>query len=460
MTEPFGSIIVKGGLPTAPLPSRKQDVMTDTPEQTADVARAPALTDALRADASRSVVTQQGAPPARGMDGEVLPPRRKRPRLIVWVLLAAAAGGAGWYGTDWWTHGRFLVSTDDAYVKADVTTVAAKVAGYVTAVPVANNTRVKAGDVVARIDDGDYKLAVEAAKGRIATQQATIARIRDQEQAQDAAIGQAQAQLAATQADATRAEADFQRAQQLAQSDFGSKQRLDAARADRDRTLANVKSAEASIESARAAKQVIGGQATEAEQTLKELQTTLERAERDLAFTTVVAPVDGVVANRAAEVGNFVQAGTRLAAVVPLSSVYVEANFKETQLGRLQPGQKVDVEVDALPGHAIEGTVQSFAPGSGSIFSLLPPDNATGNFTKIVQRVPVRIQLPGDAVEKGQLRPGLSVVATVHTRTEDETASPSVVGRLVDTIRRAVGAEPAKAGAPAAVETAGASPAS
>jgi membrane fusion protein (multidrug efflux system) len=391
-------------------------------------------------------------PAGQPMNGEVLPPRRGRKRIVLPLVLLSALGGAGWYGYGWWTEGRFLVSTDDAYVKANVTTVAAKVAGYVVAAPVVNNTSVKAGDVIARIDDGDYRNAVDAAKAKIGTQQATIERIGRQVTAQVAALGQSRAQLTANEADLIRAEADYQRAQSLAQSDFGSKQKLDQARADRERAAAAVESAKAAIASAEANIDVTKAQEAEARRQLAELQTALDKAERDLAFTVIRAPVDGVVANRAAEVGNYVQPGTRLAALVPLDSLYVEANYKETQLARIKPGQAVDVEVDALPGHHFEGKVESLAPGSGTIFSLLPPENATGNFTKIVQRVPVRVAVPAELAASGQLRPGLSVVASVRTKTvEDEARDP--VAKVVASAKSLLGFERAKAGPRAAQAT-------
>ncbi|MFO1151756.1 MAG: HlyD family secretion protein [Alsobacter sp.] len=395
------------------------------------------------------VVARGPGLPGQPMNGEVLPPRRGRRRVVLPLVLLAALGGGGWYGYGWWTEGRFLVSTDDAYVKANVTTIAAKVAGYVVEAPVVNNTAVKAGDVIARIDDGDYRNAVDAAKARIGTQQATIERIGRQVTAQIAALGQSHAQLTANEADLTRAEADYQRAQSLAQSDFGSKQKLDAARADRDRAAAAVESAKAAIASAEATIEVTRAQETEARRQVAELQTALDKAERDLAFTVIRAPVDGVVANRAAEVGNFVQPGARLAALVPLDSLYVEANYKETQLARIRPGQSVDVEVDALPGHRFEGKVESLAPGSGTIFSLLPPENATGNFTKIVQRVPVRVAVPPELAASGQLRPGLSVVASVRTKSaEDESRDP--VAKALASAKSLLGFEPAKAGPRAA----------
>lgn len=388
-------------------------VQTRTPEAPVGVGEQPRV--------GGSLVSQPGGPAAsRGLDGQIIPPKRSKKKFILTAVLLAALGGGGWFGYGWWTHGRFVVSTDDAYVRADVTTVAAKVAGYVTAVPFANNAAVKAGDVVARIDDGDYRLAVAAARNKVETQQSTIERIQRQVDAQTAALGQARAQQTSAEAEQVRASADFARAQTLAATDFGSKQRLDQTRSDRDRAVANVESAKAALASAEANIAVTQAQAQEAVHVLEELKTALAKSERDLSFTVVTAPVDGVIGNRAVEVGNYVQPGARLAALVPLGSVYVEANFKETQLARIQPGQKVDIEVDALPGRKLEGHVLSFAPASGSIFSLLPPENATGNFTKIVQRVPVRIGVPEDVARQGLLRPGLSVVANVWTKRDGE----------------------------------------
>ena len=184
-------------------------------------------------------------------------------------------------------------------------------------------------------------------------------------------------------------------------------------------------SAEAALAAARTNVDVLLAQQTEAQQVAAELQTAVERAERDLAFTMIRAPVDGVIGNRAVEVGAFVQPGTRLAALVPLNSVHVDANFKETQLAGLRPGQTAHLEVDALPGRDFVGTVESVSPASGAVFSLLPPENATGNFTKIVQRVPVRIAIPSEIANQGLLRPGLSIVVRVDTRERSEPSASS-----------------------------------
>jgi membrane fusion protein (multidrug efflux system) len=275
---------------------------------------------------------------------------------------------------------------------------------------------VRTGDVIAKIEDGDYRLAVDSARGKVTTQQATIERIGKQVEAQQAAIDQAKAQLVAAQAAATRAELELARQQALAARDFASKQALEAAQANKAQTAASVQGAQAGVEAAEANTQVLQAQREEAAQTLKELNTALAKAERDLSFTVIKAPMDGVIGNRAMQVGDYVQPGQRLASLVPLGAVYVDANFKETQLGKVKPGQPVKIAVDSLDGEKIDGTVVSVAPASGSVFSLLPPDNATGNFTKIVQRVPVRIEVPFALAAQGVLRPGMSVVVSVDTR--------------------------------------------
>jgi len=362
-------------------------------------------------------------------------PAAKRKRLlnrkaIAAVALLAVLAGGGWYGHYWWTAGRYFVSTDDAYVGAKNTTLAAKVSGYVEAVLVDDNAHVHAGDVIAKIDDGDYRLAVDAARGKVTTQQATIDRIGKQVDAQQAAIDQAKAQLASAQAGATRTDLELARQQSLAARDYASKQALETAQANKLQSAASVQGAQAAVEAAQSNTEVLKAQQQEAAQTLKELNTALAKAERDLSFTVIRAPIDGAVGNRAMQVGDYVQPGQRLASLVPLDAVYVDANFKETQLGRLQPGQPVTIAVDAMGGNKIDGTVVSVAPASGSVFSLLPPDNATGNFTKIVQRVPVRIQVPFELAEKGLLRPGTSVVVNVDTRPGAPAAPVRTAARI------------------------------
>ena len=309
------------------------------------------------------------------------------------VLLGAVAYG-GHLGYDWWTDGRFLVSTDDAYVQGDITVLASNAVGYVTDFDVDNNERVRAGDVIARIDDGGYRLALEAAQNRLATQESSIARIGREIEAAQAGIARAEASLDAARAEQTHAEAEFDRQNRLVRTDFTSRSKMDEAVWDRARSHASVRAAEASLAAEHANVDVLHAQQAEAERVAGELRTAVAKAERDLSFTTVRAPLDGVLGNKAVQVGAYVKADTRLAALVPLQTVHVDANFKETS-----------------------GTVESIAAASGAVFSLLPPENATGNFTKIVQRVPVRIAVDPAVLDEGLLRPGLSVVASVDTRT-------------------------------------------
>jgi len=349
--------------------------------------------------------------------------RSLRKRMLIGIAAALVVAAGGWYGYHWLTVGRFIVSTDDAYVRADATTLAAKVAGYVSAIGVEDNTYVHTGDVIARIDDGDYRLAADTARDKLATQQATVARIGKQIEAQQASVEQARAQLASQQAVEIGTQSELKRQQELASREFASKQTLEQAQSNRDQAVAAVKSAQAALDSAIANVDVLAAQRQEAARQQQELQTALAKAERDLSFTVIRAPVDGMIGNRAMRVGDYVQTGQRLASVVPLSEVYIDANFKETQLARLKPGQPVSVSVDALPDHEITGTVASVSPASGSVFSLLPPDNATGNFTKIVQRLAVRIHLPADVTDRRLLRPGMSVVVGVNTKPQPTVAN-------------------------------------
>ena len=288
--------------------------------------------------------------------------KSNRKRILMGVA-AAVLLAASWFGYDYMTTGRFLVSTDDAYVRAYNTTLGAKVSGYVSEFLVEDNTKVRAGEVIARIDDGDYRLAADSARDKVATQEATIARFDRQIDAQRAAVEQAKAQLVSVQAAQTRMLSEFDRQQALAGKEFASKQTLEQSLANRDQAVAAVQSAQAALDGAIANVGVLQAQKKEAAQTLEELKTGLAKAERDLSFTEIRAPFDGVIGNRAAQVGDFMQTGQRIAALVPLSDVFIDANFKETQLARLQPGQPVSITVDALPDETLNGVVTSVSPG-------------------------------------------------------------------------------------------------
>lgn len=335
-------------------------------------------------------------------------------RIIMGVVLVAALAGAAYYGHRYWTVGRFMVATDDAYVKADMSILGAKIAGYVDQIPFADNATVKAGDVVLKLDAGDYQLAVDAAKAKIETQKASIDSIAKQKIAQQSAVAAAQAQLESAKAAELNAVLTQNRASQLVKTNAGSQQTLDDANGQRATASANVNAARANIDAANAQLAIYDAQTTTAERGIDELKIALAKAERDLSFTDIKAPFDGVVANRAVQPGQFVSAGSRLLALVPTQLSFITANFKETQISSIHPGAKAEITIDAYKGETFEGKVDSIAPASGAEFSLLPPDNATGNFTKITQRVPVKITVPPALAAK--LRPGMSATVSVDNR--------------------------------------------
>ncbi len=343
-------------------------------------------------------------------------PKTGRRRAVLAGIVTLIALAAIGYGAYFFLIARFYVSTDDAYVRANNTTVGARVSGHVAAILPGDNTPVRAGDVIFRIDDGDYRIAVDAARTKIATQQATIDRIGRQVTALESAVEQAKAQLASADAGLKRADLDFDRQQTLNTKGFASRATFEVSEAGRAQGVAAVKSAQAAYDAARDNVEVTKAQQAEARAQLAELQTALAKAERDLAFTSVRAPVDGTFSNRLVSTGDYIVPGQRLGNVVPLDNVFIDANYKETQLKRIRPGQPVTISVDAYGHRKFEGVVDSVAPAAGSVFTLLPPDNATGNFTKIVQRLPVRIRVPKEVASQNLLRAGMSVYTTVDTR--------------------------------------------
>jgi len=370
--------------------------------------RRPAETPAAPPPEMPAAPSADAANPAAPKSG-----KRKFVMMGVVGLLALAAAS---YAVHYVLVGRFYVSTDDAYVRANNTTLGARVAGHVAAIFPGDNAVVHTGDVIFKIDDGDYRIAVDAARTRIATQQATIDRIGRQVAAMESAVEQAKAQVVSAEAGLKRAGLDFDRQQALSTKGFASRATFEVSEAGRDQGLAALKSAQAAFDAARDSVEVTKAQQNEARAQLAELQTQLAKAERDFDFTSVRAPVDGIFSNRLVSTGDFIQAGQRLGNVVPLNEVFIDANYKETQLKRIRPGQPVTIKVDAYGLRKFEGVVDSISPAAGSVFTLLPPDNATGNFTKIVQRLPVRIRVPKGVALQNLLRAGMSVYITVDTR--------------------------------------------
>ena len=335
------------------------------------------------------------------------------------VLLAAAALGivaaAGVYGHDWWTVGRFQVQTDDAYVAADSVIVSPKISGYLSQVLVQDNQPVHAGDVLARIDDRDYRTALEQARAEVAAAQADIVNLQQEIEQQTLTIAQARTLVAADQAAATFADQQLRRYAELARTGAGTVQQSQQYQADTQEKQAALAHDQAGIGVALKQSDVLRAQLAKAQATLAQRQAAAHQAELNLSYTTITAPIDGTVGVRTLRVGQYVQAGTQLMALVPLQAVYVTANYKETQLTDVRPGQEVTLGVDMFPGTVVHGHVDSIAPAAGQEFSLLPPDNATGNFTKIVQRIPVKIVIDPHDPLAGLLRPGMSVEPTIDT---------------------------------------------
>ena len=335
-----------------------------------------------------------------------------RKRVVLGGIAAMALLGAVWAGWNWWTEWRFLESTDDAYVLADIASIGAKVPGYIRALPVDNNQAVKAGDVLAVLDDSDYRAHVDQAAAGVAAQRAALASNAARLVWQRSVIEQARAGVVSAEAELRRASLEQERSRTLASDSWGTRQRLEVATADQSKAAAALNRAKAVLTAESEQLGVIEAQRHETEAGLAQAEAQLALARDDLGHTVIRAPLDGVVGNRLAQLGVLARPGVQLMVVVPLGALYVDANFKETQLRHMRPGQVAKVAVDAFPDLDLVGRVGSLAPASGSRFSLLPPENATGNFTKIVQRVPVRIFLPPSS----GLRPGLSVVVTVDTR--------------------------------------------
>jgi membrane fusion protein (multidrug efflux system) len=329
---------------------------------------------------------------------------------------AAVLAGAAWYGWDYLTVGQYLVSTDDAYVKADNTTVAPKVSGYLDEVLVGDNQRVRAGQILARIDQRDFKVGLDQAKADVAAAGAAIASKQAQLGVQQAVIDAAKATIDVDNATVAFAAQENKRYTDLAATGYGSVQNAQQAQSRNAGAQAAIARDTANLASAQKQVDLLKAEIVQANATLARAQALQSQAELNLGYTTIVAPIDGVVGNRTLRIGQFVQAGTQLMSLVPLNGAYVVANFKETQLTDVREGQAVDIAVDMFPGQRVHGRVDSIAPASGQEFALLPPDNATGNFTKVVQRIPVRIALNRDNSVAIELRPGMSVIPTIETK--------------------------------------------
>jgi membrane fusion protein, multidrug efflux system len=336
---------------------------------------------------------------------------------LVALTSVAAVSGSG-YGYYWWTTGRFIESTDDAYVGGNVTPISPHIAGFVAEILVTDNQRVDAGQVLVRLDDRDARAAAEHAEAVLNQRTAMLASLRAKYALQQSVIQQAAADLDAKVSQASFAKLDAERYQTLALSDSGSRQNAERTRAQDQAARAAVASAQAAHAAANQQLSVLAANIDEAAAAVAQAQADLQTARLNLGYAEIRSPISGYVGNRAARVGAYVSQGTYLLTIVPAHGLWVDANFKEDQLARTQPGQSATIVADTLPGHAFHGHVLSLAPATGAVFSVIPPENATGNFTKIVQRVPVRIALDDGEATLGRIRPGLSTTATVDTRSQ------------------------------------------
>ena len=339
-----------------------------------------------------------------------------RKTLLLLALGLALAAGAAALGHRWWTVGRFIESTDDAYVGGNVTAVAPHVAGFVAQILVADNERVHQGQLLVRLDPRDFQAALDHATAVAAQRQAALAGLEAKVALQQETIRQAAADLAAKTARAAFAGEDAVRYRDLALTSFGSRQNAErAASLDAEAQSAG-QAAQAALAAARQQLVVLQAAITEARAGVAQAEADRETARLNLGYTEIRAPIDGYIGNRAAQVGAYVAGGAYLLSVIPAQGLWVDANFKEDQVAHMQPGEPATVIADVLPGREFRGHIASLAPGTGAIFSVIPPENATGNFTKIVQRVAVRVALDDGEATLGALRPGLSTTVQVDTR--------------------------------------------
>ncbi|AQX28378.1 MULTISPECIES: HlyD family secretion protein [unclassified Bartonella] len=353
--------------------------------------------------------------------------RKLKHRKLINILFIIFVLFIFWFSYKWLTHWRYMLTTDDAYVQGDIIAISPKLSGYIEEVSIEANQAVKKGDILFRLESGDYQINLDQTKAHLDTQQKILMRIDAQILAAHSALDDAQAQKAAASAVATNAQLTLQRTTELKNDRYVSQSNVDNAKSAYEQAIANVTRTEAQIAAARANIQVLEAQRHEIESQTKNLELTRDKAKRDLDSTILHAPFDGIIGNLTAKKGDFVVNGQRLAALVPINELYVEANYKETQIQNIQSGQTVYISVDAFKKDVFEGTVLSISPATGAIFSLLPPQNATGNFTKIIQRIPIRISIPEHVLKSGRIKAGMSVAVTIDTRTKIKTNDKDLV---------------------------------
>jgi len=318
---------------------------------------------------------------------------------------------------DTWVGASVRQTTDDAYLRSDITPLSAKIEGYIRRVPVNDFQQVKEGDLLIEIEDDDYRARLEQAEAELTGADAAIENLKSRKALQHSQIAEAQDAISATQADVDRTHKEAVRQQTLLATTFGTPQRVEQAVAEEKRFAANLARNEAALAAAQRQMAVLDTEEHQLRAAAKAKQAEFDLAKIELGYTRIAAPIDGMVSERGVRAGQYVRDGTQVISVVPIRNVWVVANYKETQLTNVKVGQRAEITIDTFPGVVVTGLVDSISPASGSQFTLLPPDNATGNFTKVVQRIPVKITLDQGHPLEGQLRPGMSVIATIRTDT-------------------------------------------
>lgn len=345
--------------------------------------------------------------------------QKKIPLLAALIMaLCALVFSLYWYG-----YGRYFEHTDNAYLQSEVTGISSRLSGYVREVRVTDNQRVQAGQIIALLDEREFRNNLAKAEAALQLEQASASNLEATRTQQLSLIHQAEAKVASVEAEALRAGQQVSRLAQLKQHNYSSQDSLDEAQANQKVAQAQLLEARSALQAARDNLKVLDAEQQEAVARIAQSKATLAQAKLDLAYTEIKAPADGIIGRRALRAGMYVQSGMQVASLVPLREVWVEANFKETQLAHMQPGQQVEVVLDAYPDQPVMGIIDSLAPATGAKFALLPPENATGNFTKIVQRVPVKIHIPEPGPLAGKLLPGLSSEVTVDTRSASDASA-------------------------------------
>jgi len=372
-------------------------------------------------------VSQQEQVPSSPPAAAPAPPPKptQRPATPLWsrlaiplfaVIVALAFVALATLRFDEWVGNAVVQTTNDAYVRADLTRLSSRVSGEVLSVGVTDFQRVKAGDLLIQIDPADYQAQVAQAEAAVAAAQAALDNLANQIELQYATIAQAQAARLSAEAMEIEARQEQERQQSLSQSESGTRQRLEQAVAAYAKAQADVRASRAIIAAQQHQLEVLQGTRKQRAADVEAAKATLAGTKLKLGYTKITAPFDGVVGERQVQPGDYVNIGTNLINVVPLPKVYVIANYKETQLTHVAPGQPVEITVDSFPREKLRGRVERIAPATGAQVALLPPDNATGNFTKVVQRIPVRIQFDDDQPLLARLVPGMSVVTSIDTK--------------------------------------------